>query len=187
MCTAINVTDDAWSQAFLGPKFGGLGLHSLSHHAAAAFIVSLSFSGLGSADNIHLQQAVAVFNTQVSLSNTISVNSVQDSPIPQKVLSGMIQAQHFHILLESSSPANRARLLSVAAPHASSWLSVVSYCGLGLHLELNEYQMTIRWWLGLDTSVRLMCPFCPDTALDPLGHHAVTYRHGGDVAYAIII
>ena len=26
-----------------------------------------------------------------------------------------------------------------------------------------------------------MCPFCPDTALDPLGHHAVTCRHGGDV------
>ena len=118
---------------------------------------------------------------QVSLSNTISVNSVQDSPIPQKVLSGMIQAQYFHILLESSSPANRARLLSVAAPHASSWLSVVPSPGLGLHLESNEYQMAIWWWLGLDTSVQLMCPFCPDTALDPLGHHAVTCRHGGDV------
>eukprot|EP00731_Ephydatia_muelleri_P028052 Em0019g925a len=94
-------------------------------------------------------KAVAVFNTQVSLSNTITVNSVQDSPIPQKVLSGMIQAQYFHILLESSSPANRARLLSVAAPHASSWLSVVPSPGLGLHLESNEYQMAIWWWLGV--------------------------------------
>ena len=66
----------------------------------------------------------------------------------------------------------------MAAPHASSWLSVVSSPGLGLHLESNEFQMAIRWWLGLDTS-RSMCPFCPDTALDPLGHHAVTCRHGG--------
>eukprot|EP00731_Ephydatia_muelleri_P017175 Em0010g273a len=115
MCSAINVTNDAWSQAQLGPKFGQ-----------------------------------AVINTQVSLSNTISVNSVQDPTIPQKVLSGMIQA-HFHILLESSSPANRAHLLSVAAPHVSSWLSVVPSPGLGLHLESNEYQMAIRWWLGLDT------------------------------------
>ena len=41
--------------------------------------------------------------------------------------------------------------------------------------------MAIRWWLGLDTSGRSMCPFCPDTALDPLGHHAVTCRNGGDV------
>ena len=180
MCSAINVTDDAWSRAQLGPKFGVLGLRSLSHHAAAAFIASLSFSGLGSADIIHLQQAV--FNTQVSLSNAISVNSVQDSPFPQKVLSGMIQVQQFHILLGSSSPANRARLLSVAAPHASSWLSVVPSPGLGLHLESNEYQMAIRWWLGLDTSGQSMCPFCPaTTALDPLGHLAVTCRHGGDV------
>ena len=31
MCSAINVTDDAWSQAQLGPKYDGLGLHSLSH------------------------------------------------------------------------------------------------------------------------------------------------------------
>eukprot|EP00731_Ephydatia_muelleri_P017769 Em0010g867a len=55
MCSAINVTNNAWSQAQLGPKFGGLDLCSLSHHAAA-FIASLSFSGLGSADNIHLHQ-----------------------------------------------------------------------------------------------------------------------------------
>ena len=82
ICSAINVTDDVWSQAQLGLKFGGLGPRSLSHHAAAAavFNVSLSFSGVGSADIIHLQQAVAVFNTQVSLSNAISVNSVQVSP-----------------------------------------------------------------------------------------------------------
>ena len=26
-----------------------------------------------------------------------------------------------------------------------------------------------------------MCLLCPDTALDTLGHHAVTYRRGGDV------
>ncbi|KAL5479843.1 hypothetical protein EMCRGX_G023432, partial [Ephydatia muelleri] len=115
--------------------------------------------------------------TTASLYGRLSITLVRAN----KVLSGLIQAQHFHILLESSSPANRARLLSVAAPHASSWLSVVPSPGLGLHLESNEFQMAIRWWLGLDTSGRSMCPFCPDTALDPLGHHVVTCRHGGDV------
>ena len=48
--------------------------------------------------------------------------------------------------------------------------------------------MAIRWWLGLNTSGRSVCPFCPNTARDPLGHHVVTCRHGGDVViYAIII
>ena len=36
MCSAINVTNDARSQAQLGPKFGGLGLCSLSHYAVAS-------------------------------------------------------------------------------------------------------------------------------------------------------
>ena len=26
-----------------------------------------------------------------------------------------------------------------------------------------------------------VCPFCPNITLDPLGHHAVSCRHGGDV------
>ena len=156
-----------------------VGSGSLLRLSPCCFIASLSFSGFGKADNIHLKQAVAMFNTQVSPFNAITVNSALESPILQKVLSGLIQAQHFHILLESSSPANRARLLSVAAPHASSWLSVVPSPGLGLHLESNEFQMAIRWWLGLDTSCWSMFPFCPNTALDPLGHHAVTCRHGG--------
>ena len=65
MCSSMLPTTPG--QAQLGPKFGGLGLRSLSHHVAAAFIASLSFSGVGSADNIHLQQAVAVFNTHAGL------------------------------------------------------------------------------------------------------------------------
>ena len=182
LCTAIEVPNGAWCQAQLGLKFSGLGRRSVSIHAAAAFIASLSSSGFGSADYIHLQQAVVAFNSQVSLPNAISVISVLASSTPtQKVLSGMIEDQLISTLLESSSHANRTCLLSVAAPHLSSWLSVVPSPGLGLHLESNEYQMAIKWWLGLDTSGRSMCPFCPDTALDPLGHHAVTCRHGGDV------
>ena len=179
LCTAIEVPNGAWHQVQLGLKFGGLGLRAVSlHAAAAAFIASLSSSGFGSADYIHLQQAVVAFNSQVSLPSAISVISVLAS---QKFLSGMIEDQLFSTLLESSSHANRARLLSAAAPRSSSWLSVVPSTGLGLHLESNEYQMAIKWWLGLDTSGRSMCPFCLDTALDPLGHHAVTCRHGGDL------
>ena len=84
MCSAINVTDVAWIQAQLGPKFGSLGLHSISHHAAAAFIASLSFSGLGSADNIHLQQAVAVFNTQVSFPIPSRLILFRTLPFPRR-------------------------------------------------------------------------------------------------------
>ena len=48
---------------------------------------------------------------------------------------------------------------------------------IGLHMESNEFQTEVRWWLGGMT----VCPFWLDVALDPLGHHAVICRHGGDV------
>ena len=186
LCTAIEVPTEAWCQAQLGLKFGGLGLRSVSLHDVAAFIASLSSSGFGSAESIHLQQAVVAFNSQVSLPNAISVNFALASPSPtQKVLSGMIKDQLFANLMDSSSHANRARLLLVAAPQSSSWLSVVPSSSLGLHLESNEYYMAIKWWLGLDTSGRSMCPFCPNTTLDPVGHHTVTCRHEGHMPQSL--
>ena len=46
LCSAIEVSDTAWKQAQLCLRFEGLGLHSLTCHAATAFIASLSLSGL---------------------------------------------------------------------------------------------------------------------------------------------
>ena len=33
----------------------------------------------------------------------------------------------------------------------------------------------------MDLAQGLNCTFCPRLALDPLGHHAITCKHGGDV------
>ena len=77
--------------------------------------------------------------------------------------------------------ADRARLLSVSASHAASWLSVTPSLALGLHLEPNELHASIRWWLGLDTSGGSLCPVCSIKALDPLAHHTTTCTHGRDV------
>ena len=85
------------------------------------------------------------------------------------------------LLSSSSSQVNKARILSVSAPHAGSWNSAIPSTGLDLHLDSAECQVALRWWLGLDTSGGSQCPLCPDIALDPLGHHAATCRHGGDL------
>ena len=34
--------------------------------------------------------------------------------------------------------------------------------------------------LGMETSYASNCVLCPDSALDPLGHHAATCKRGGD-------
>ena len=49
------------------------------------------------------------------------------------------------------------------------------------NLDPSQFQVAIKWWLGLDLSYGSCCPLCPEIALDPLGHHAVTCKRGGDV------
>ena len=53
LSSGIDVSDITWSQAQLGLKFGGLGLRSVSYHAAAAFISSLTSSGFDCAEGYH--------------------------------------------------------------------------------------------------------------------------------------
>eukprot|EP00731_Ephydatia_muelleri_P007357 Em0003g1605a len=169
------------ANAQLGLSYGGLGLRSISHHSCAAYIASLSFSGLGSADNPHLMRSIVKYNGLVSPPDGISVESILASPIPQRILSQRLDDHSFGLVIAAATDADKARLLSTSAPHAASWLSVVPSIGLGLHLDPNELQIAVKWWLGLDTSRGSSCGLCPDVALDPLGHHAATCRHGGDV------
>ena len=115
-----------------GLRFRGLGLHSLSCHAAATFIASLSSSGLDQAGNHHRQQAVT---SKVSLHHTIMALTF---PTPQRELSSKIDENVFKSLFGTSSTVDKARLL--LSPYAASWLSVAPFMSLGFHLESNEFQ-----------------------------------------------
>ncbi|KAL5516856.1 hypothetical protein EMCRGX_G002286 [Ephydatia muelleri] len=106
----------------------------------------------------------------------------QRPPI-QKAFSAKMDDFQFNQLFNSSSLADRARLLSISSPHALSWLSVVPSKGLGLHLNPDQFQVAIKWWLGLNASGGSLCSLCPNTVLDPLGHHASTCKHGGDAVF----
>ena len=63
------------------------------------------------------------------------------------------------------------------------WISVVPSLSLGLQLDPNE---AAKWWLGVNPSLNLdgnpmVCPLCPNCALDPLSYHCVTCKRGGDI------
>ena len=172
-CTAVDNSDAAWRQAILGLSKGGLGLCSLYQLALAAYKASICSAGFGSETNLYLCSAVADFN---SADKALQIHSLLSaSLVSQKEPSSTLDTCMFNLLLETSSTADRARLLSVSTPHASSWLSVLPSQGLGLHLDAPVHQVAIKWWLGMDTSQGSQCALCPDNALDPLG------KHGGDV------
>ena len=175
----MDTSDAAWRQAILGLSKGGLGLRSLYQHAPAAYIASICSAGFGSETNLHLCSAVADFNSAVPPDRALDIHSlISASSVPQKDLSSTLDTCMFNVLLETSSMADKARLLSVSAPHASSWPSVLPSQGLGLHCDAPVHQVAIKWWLGMDTSQGSQCALCPDKALDPLGHHAITCKRG---------
>eukprot|EP00731_Ephydatia_muelleri_P013521 Em0007g831a len=149
----VDTSDDAWEQAQLS---------------------------LSRAPQPHLLQSIDDFNHCIPPSKAISFESLTNTPSSQKALSGELEDELFRQLLSKSSVPDRARLLSVSSPHASAWLSVVPSPGLNLHLEPAEFQAAIQWWLGIGVAHGSLCPQCP-YALDPLGHHALTCKHGGDV------
>ena len=98
-CVATDISDVAWKQAQLGLSYGGLGLHSISHHSCVAYIASLSFSGLGSADNPHLMRSIVKYNGLVSPPDGISVESILASPIPQRILSQRLDDHSFGLVI----------------------------------------------------------------------------------------
>ena len=178
-CTAVDAADVEWMQAQLSLSRGGLGLRSLSSHCVAAYLASISSSGCDKWNL--LVEPIELFNELVPAEDAITLETLATSNMRQHSLSGKIEDQQFRQLFHISSPANRARLLSISSRHAASWLTVVPSPGLNLHLEPNEFQIAVKWWLGMDVSFGSCCPHCPDHRLDPLGHHALTCKHGGDV------
>ncbi|KAL5516253.1 hypothetical protein EMCRGX_G001539 [Ephydatia muelleri] len=178
-CTAVDAADVEWMQAQLSLSRGGLGLRSLSSHCVAAYLASISSSGCDKWNL--LVEPIELFNGLVPAEDAITLETLATSNMRQHSLSGKIEDQQFRQLFHISSPANRARLLSISSRHAASWLTVVPSPGLNLHLEPNEFQIAVKWWLGMDVSFGSCCPHCPDHRLDPLGHHALTACLGGQV------
>ena len=134
------------------------------HLQHTMYIASIFSAGFGSQTNLHLCSAVADFNSVVPPDKALQIDSLLSAPsVSQIELSCTLDTHMFYRLLEASSTADRARLLSVSSPHASSWMSVVPSQGLGL---------------DMDTPHGSQCALYPGNAFDPLGHHTITCNMG---------
>ena len=137
-----------------------------SFQTSAAFLASFSMSGFATNTNHHLPHSLGHFNTCVSPAVVVSIDELLDSPMNQKKLSSRIENKQFQLLFDASTIPNSVRLMSVSSNLAASWLSVVPSPGLNLHLDNDECQMSIKWWLGIDSFGESRCPFCPTHSLE---------------------
>ena len=179
-CVGIDASDAVWQQVQLSLGRGGLGLRRLELHCSAAYLASVIKTSNSDPLDEFSRQAVSIYNCLVPQASSLSDNSLLESGSSQKKLSAGIENHQFDHLCATSTRANRARLLSASSRHASSCLVVIPSRGLNLCMEPEEFQVALKWWLGMDTSPQQRCPHCHDHQLDPLGHHAVTCKGGGD-------
>eukprot|EP00731_Ephydatia_muelleri_P033521 Em0031g29a len=151
-CTMVDTSDAAWQQAQLSLSRGGLGLRRHSLHSPAAYIASVVASDCSSPQSKHLLHAIDLFNASVPNTDELTITSITTSNLTQKLLSAKLENQQFTKLFANASLPDRARLLSISSPHSSAWLSVTPSPRLNLHLDPSEFQVAIKWWLGLPVS-----------------------------------
>ena len=90
---------------------------------------------------------VPQFNNQVATSDVVIIESLTN-PVSQESCQESWKVTCF---IPASCIANKAHIQAVSAPHTAFWITMVPSVSLGLHLDPSEFQVAIKWWLGMDT------------------------------------
>ena len=119
-CTAVGCFCLHLAAGTIELKEGGIGLRRLSCHSPAARIASFQSSGLSLLSGKYLSSSVFLYNSRVDPQDFLTLESVQNSHLSQKVLSSKLEDQQFNNLFQSATLTDRARLLAISSPHASA-------------------------------------------------------------------
>ena len=119
-------SEDAWTQLSLPISCGGVGLRSAVAHTSGAYIASSSraaeLDGWDVSSIPGWSEVVADFCTRSNISESEFKNLPNQR---QSSLSSFVDKHSLKSITDKASPRDRARLLSVSSPGASSWLGVI--------------------------------------------------------------
>ena len=177
--TNVDMDDQAWKQASLPVRFGGLGLRSVGSLALPCYLSSVNKSQ-DLIRSILKSQKIIKPITQVQGEIKFKQQYPSISPptgeaaTKQKAWDELTCQIEFANLKNSANQVHSARLLSAASPHSGAWLQALPSSALGLHLD-NE---TVR----ISAALRLGSPVCEPHRcrcgkfVTDLGHHGLACR-----------
>ena len=159
---------------------GGSGLRSAVQHSPAAFIAS-SAQTRGIVDGIlpacitrrSLDSAFPLLQTH---SGNAAYSSIELLPceFTQHSLSAEIDALSRSRLLSQADARNKARLHSLALPHAGNWVDAPPSLSLNLNLDSRSFAAVMAYRLGLPIMASSeCCALTCDQQQDALGDHAM--------------
>ena len=181
------LNDAGKQQALLPVKKGGAGLRSAKQHCSAAFIASVAQTRaiVDSLlpQNIQRRSLDSAFLAlqQATGNATYTDLSLLPPEFSQHSLSLEIDNFNFTNLLTSSDDRNRARLRSLALPHAGDWVDAIPSPSLNLNLDSRSFGAVMGYRLGLSLMQEKDCDSIPCQQFqDKYGDHAMHCRddHG---------
>ena len=191
------VRSRTWLQAKLPVSLGGLGLRAAEDHAPAAHaasVLSLQVLKQSLTGGRGAGQPLAADDepeTDLSAGLLAAMSAAQGEAASEADLVGLTQKQmavkvdlHQQQQLMADVGENevreRARLTSLALPHAGDWLNTPPIAALGLHLRSAEFVLALKYRLGLPVyDSEGPCPACLRFS-DALGDHALCCGTGGE-------
>ena len=194
------VSDLSWLQGTLPLRFGGLGVKDPEATRPAARIAAILCylqrgKTLGFPEEVvcpprdwvstirDLESFLGPqFGELPRWATEESPTNVSEEHLEQRWWSRKIQRVRFQRLQLQSALRDRNRLRLESMPFATSWMTVVPSVGLGHKLGNGDYQVLLKWWLGLKLSRPESgeCPRCGDVC-DPYGDHFVSCKHNQPV------
>jgi hypothetical protein len=186
------VGNRAWQQAKLPVAMGGMGLRGAENHAPAAYAASVLASQPLARTLLHRRlnegaEPQSILPQQVldALSAAQGEEAREEElvGVPQRQLGMKIDLQQQKILLDGvgrEEVREKARLGSLALPHAGDWLNTAPLTALGLHLRQAEFVLVVKYRLGMKVYEKEgPCPACLRPS-DRLGDHALSCGTGGE-------
>ena len=171
---------------------GGMGLRGAEDHAPAAYAASVLASQPLASTLLRRQlndgeepQSVLPQQVLTALSAALGEDAIEEElvGVPQRQLGVRIDLQQQRILQQGigeEEVREKARLGSLALPHAGDWLNTAPLTALGLHLRQAEFVLVAKYRLGLKVYDRDgPCPACLRNS-DSLGDHAMSCGTGGE-------
>ena len=173
--TNSHLNDQAFRQASLPVKLGGLGVRCSEDISLSAFIAS-SYKSIPITEHLLscdlsvpfdslLSEAVSKWRAFDPLLTEPTIKVVQknwDLPLAERRMKGLIECA-------SSSPVSRSRLLAVSAPGAGVWLNAVPIPSLGLKLDNESLRIAVSLRLGIKLNRPYTC-ICGVSVDDSIVH-----------------